>query len=176
MENIKIKMLSFIQASVNVLLVVSVLTFVLSGVITIFYTEINTIFETLGWSQERFAWLTVSVGSLGSLGLISTRLTGTLKSALVLAKQDNNIQLSTNQRLNDTKFETQQKINEQLREQMQLNNDQNISEMKATREAIELQNEFNRLQAQKYVEAPDNLVDPELKDKYKKYLAKKPKV
>lgn len=176
MENFKLKMLSFLGWSLNLLLIISVIAFILSGVITIFYSEINALFETMGWTQERFAWLTVSAGSLGTLGLVSTRLSGTLKSAVILAKQDNTNQLNVNQRLNDSQFETQQRINEQLREQMQLNNDANMAEMKATREAIELQNQFNALQAQKYVDAPDSLVNKELKGQYKDFLNKKTKV
>jgi len=173
MENIKIKMLGFLSWMINILLVISVIAFVLSGVITVFYTEINSLFLEMGWSQERFAWMTVSAGSLGTLGLVSTRLTGTLRSAILLAKQDNTNQITTTQRLNDSKFETQQKINEQLRQQMQINNDANMAEMKAMREQMAKQNKFNELQAKKYVSAPDTLVDPKLKEEYQEFINKK---
>ncbi len=176
MENIKIKMLEFLSVMINVMLIISVITFVLAGAITAFYTEFNEIITTMGWSQERFAWMTVSAGSLGTLGLVSTRLTGTLRSAIILAKQDNNIQITANQKLNESKFETQQRINEQLRTQMQLNNDANMNEMIAMREQLKLQNKFNELQAKKYVEAPDSLVDPKLKEEYKEFLDKSKKV
>jgi len=173
MDNFKTKMLSFLGTLVSIISIISVITFVLAGVITIFYTEVNTLFATMGWSQERMAWLTVSAGSLGTLGLVSTRLSGTLRSAIALAKVDNNAQIAVSTRLNDTKFATQQKINEQLRSQMQLNNDVNMKEMIATRLSIERQNEFNDLQAEKYVQAPDYLVNPDLKARYKAYLKKK---
>jgi hypothetical protein len=120
--------------------------------------------------------MTVSAGTLGSLGLVSTRLTGTLKSALILSRQDNLNQIATNDKLNATKFENQQRINEQLREAMQLNNDANMKEMRAQTVAIEKQNSFNLLQAEKYVNAPDSLVDPELKEKYQKYIDDSKKV
>mgnify|MGYP003861228309 CR=1 FL=1 len=102
MENFKTKMIGFMISMVNVLLVVSVIAFVMSGVITIFYTEFNTLMAEMGWSQERFGWLTVSTGALGSLGLVSTRLTGTLKSALVLAKTENMNQMPTMFSANNT--------------------------------------------------------------------------
>lgn len=175
MENFKTKMLGFMLTMVNVLLVVSVIAFVLSGAITIFYTEFNTLMADMGWTQERFAWMTVSTGALGSLGLVSTRLTGTLRSALLLAKTDNNNQIAAVEKVNISKFETQQKINEQLRNQMQLNNDANMKEMRAMRSSIDKQNAFNDLQAQKYVNAPDALVDPTLKAEYQKFLNDKSK-
>ena len=173
MENFKTKMIGFFVTLVNVMMIISVIAFVLSGAITIFYTEFNEFMLEMGWPQERFAWMTVSTGALGSLGLVSTRLMGTLKSALVLAKEENNKQISLNQKLNDSQFANQQKINEQLREQMQINNDANMKEMHEMRQGIEKQNMFNDLQAEKYVNAPDSLVDPELKDKYKEYLERK---
>lgn len=175
MENFKTKMQQFMITMLNILLVISVIAFLLSGAITIFYTEFNSLIETMGWTQERFAWMTVSAGTLGSLGLVSTRLTGTLKSALILSKQENANQIATNDKLNATKFETQQRINEQLRASMQLNNDANMKEMKAMRESIEKQNRFNELQAKKYVDAPDALVDPKLKEEYKDFLNDKSK-
>jgi len=55
MENIKIKMLEFLSVMINVMLIISVITFVLAGAITAFYTEFNEIITTMGWSQERFA-------------------------------------------------------------------------------------------------------------------------
>lgn len=173
MENFKTKMQAFLLGAVNVLLVISALAFVLSGAITIFYTEFNSLIETMGWTQERFAWMTVSAGTLGSLGLISTRLMGTVKSALILSKQENANQIATNDRLNTLKFENQQKINDQLRTSMQINNDANLKEMRAMRESINKQNKFNELQAKKYVQAPDSLVDPELKAEYEKFLDSK---
>lgn len=176
MENIKIKLLGFLSVMINVLLIVSVITFVLSGVITAFYAEFEEAITAMGWSQERFAWLTVSAGSLGTLGLLSTRLTGTLRSAIILAKQDNNSMIATNQRLNETKFETQQRINEQLRSQMQLSNDANMDELRSIRKELATQNKFNELQAKKYTEAPDSLVDPKLKDEYRDFINKSKKV
>jgi len=175
MENIKTKMLGFLAGVLNVVLIISTIAFVLSGAITIFYDEINDLFLTMGWSQERFAWMTVTAGSFGTLGLLSTRLTGTLRSAIVLAKQDNTDMITTNQRLNETKFETQLRINEQLRSQMQLSNDANLTEMRLMREQITKQNRFNELQAKKYVEAPDSLIDSKLKDEYKEFLNSKNK-
>lgn len=175
MDNFKTKMISFMMTMVNILLVVSVITFVAAGVITIFYTEFNDLMANMGWTQERFAWMTVSAGSLGSLGLVSTRLTGTLRSALALAKQDNTNQIATANKLNTSKFETQQVINAQLRNQMQISNDANMKEMRAMRTAVEKQNKFNDLQAEKYVNAPDALVDPALKAKYVKFLDDKSK-
>jgi len=176
MENFKTKMLEFLSGMINVLLVISVITFVLAGAITAFYTEFSEIITTIGWSQERFAWMTVSAGSLGTLGLVSTRLTGTLRSALLLAKQDNNTQLAANQRINEIKFETQQRINEQLRTSMQLNNDANMAEMRAIKSELAKQNKFNELQAKKYTEAPDSLVSTELKSEYKEFISKSKKV
>lgn len=175
MENFKTKMIGFMLTMVNVLLIVSVLAFVISGVITVFYTEFNSLMADMGWSQERFAWMTVSTGALGSLGLVSTRLTGTLRSALILAKTDNANQIQAVEKLNISKFENQQRINEQLRNQMQLNNDANMKEMRAMRESIEKQNRFNELQAKKYVDAPDALVDPKLKEEYRDFLNDKSK-
>lgn len=175
MDNFKSKMIELMLGVVNILLVISVIAFVLSGAITIFYTEFNDLMVSMGWPQERFAWMTVSTGALGTLGLVSTRLTGTLKSGLILAKQDNTNQLNANQKLNDENFANQQKINEQLRNQMQLNNDANMKEMIAMRKALEAQNKFNDIQAEKYINAPDTLVDKDLKDKYKDYLDNKDK-
>ena len=176
MENFKTKMIGFMLTMVNILLVVSVIAFVLSGVITVFYTEFNGLMADMGWSQERFAWMTVSTGALGSLGLVSTRLTGTLRSALILTKAENSNALAATEKLNVSKFANQQKINEQLRNQMQLNNDANMKEMKAMRSAVEKQNMFNELQAKKYTKAPDTLVDPELKAEYEKFLNDSKKV
>jgi hypothetical protein len=55
MENFKTKMQQFMITMLNILLVISVIAFLLSGAITIFYTEFNSLIETMGWTQERFA-------------------------------------------------------------------------------------------------------------------------
>ena len=176
MNNIKEKFLRFLQSVINILIIVSSITFILSGVMTAFYTELNTFFSTLGWTQERFAWMTVSSGSLGTIALISTRLSGTLKQAIVLTRQQNAYDLKLSQKMYDEKFETQRKINEKLRNQMQLYNDVNIKEMKKMKEVIDEFNEFNKIQAEKYIKAPDTLIDLEMKEKYKDFLNKNKKV
>ena len=89
MENFKIKMLQFMKSILTFLTIISIIAFVLSSAMTIFYTEINGLFQTMGWSQERFAWMTVGVGSLGTVGMVTTRFAGTIKSGLLLSKSEN---------------------------------------------------------------------------------------
>ena len=48
MENFKTKMIGFFVTLVNVMMIISVIAFVLSGAITIFYTEFNEFMLEMG--------------------------------------------------------------------------------------------------------------------------------
>ena len=73
---------------VDFLSIIALILTVLSGSMALFYDELSVLFETLQWPQERLVWLTLSLGGLGSAGVILTRVSSGLKAALLVAKSN----------------------------------------------------------------------------------------
>lgn len=177
MENFKSTLLNTFKKMVDFLSIIALILTVLSGSMALFYDELSVLFETLHWPQERLVWLTLSLGGLGSAGVILTRVSSGLKAALLVAKSNQettqlNFQKEMKHRL-DLQEEVYEKKLDLLRHEAVQERETLSKQFEDYTRELKKQNEFNQIQAEKYSKAPDRLIDKETKDKYKQYSKKK---
>ena len=177
MEKFKEVFLSTFKKMVDFLSILALILTVLSGSMALFYDELAVLFETLNWPQERLVWLTISLGGLGSAGVILTRVSSGLKAALLVAKSNQEISQQSFQREMQARLDNQERLYEARIESIK---QESMAETKLLKSQLEVytkelkkQNQFNEIQAQKYASAPDRLVDPKLKEKYQDFLKNK---
>lgn len=177
MEKFKAVFLNIIKKILDFVSIVLIILTVLGGVMSIFYAEISTIFTTIGIPQERLAWMTVTAGSIGTVGVILTRVSGGLKQAVILAQttqlnNQRNFEKEVNVRLDTIKRESEAQVrnieNQALTDVKALTN-----EILLVKQELQRANEFNNLQAKKYLSAPDRIIDSELKEQYNKFIQHK---
>lgn len=174
MEKLKTGFLNVLKKIANVVSITALILTVLSGVMVAFYDQISEAFITLGWSQERLTWMTLALGGLGTAGVITTHVSRGLKTAVLISRTESEKAQVAFEKEVRVKIAGIEKAYDQriaLMEQDYQNCSQLLEqEFAVYREEIEHQRIFDRAQAIKYVNAPDNLVNKEAKEAYREYL------
>lgn len=177
MKNFKSTLLSIIKKILDFISVVLILLTVIGGVMSIFYGELSTLFDMIGIPQERLVWLTVTLGSIGTVGVILTRVSGGLKQAIQLAQlnqqtEQRDYERELNERINAIKAESEAQI-KSIESKTLADVKALTSEITTVKQELRKANEFNSLQAKKYMAAPDRIIDADIKDEYRKFIEKK---
>lgn len=177
MENFKINMLRSFKKIVDFLSIIALVLTVLSGAMAIFYDELSVIFETLNLPQERLAWMAVSFAGLGTSGVVLTRVSTGLKATLNIAKSDQEYKLLQAEKQFQTKLDMQEQLYMSKLESVR---QEAINKQNETKQSVDLNtrelkrlNKFNELQAEKYLNSPDRVIDKETKQKYADFLKNK---
>lgn len=181
MEKLKHNFLRLLKSLTNIVTVVALILTVLGAVMAIFYDELIVAFETIGMTQETMAWATVALGGLGTAGIMTTKVASTLRASLLLTKNDvektqeafekkqtialHNINVQHAQKVREMKEEHDLRI-----AQLEARDQEREDRLAGYEEQMALQLKFDRAQALKYVNAPDNLVNAETKAAYQEYL------
>lgn len=176
MENFKTVFLTVMKKIVDFVSIVALILTVLSGALVIFYNEILNIFNLFGWPQERLAWLTITLGSLGTAGVILGRVSGGLKQAVIVAKTNQEISQKSFEKELSLKVDNIQRLYDKKIADIEAKSVDKLEivskELKSVKAQLIKSNKFNELQARKYLAASDRLVDKELKDGYQTFLEK----
>lgn len=177
MEKFKQVFLNTFKKTVDFLAIIALLLTVISGAMAVFYDELAVLFETLNWPQERLVWITISLGGLGSAGVVLTRVSSGLKAALIVAKSNQEQSQEKYEKETRARLDQQEKLFEAKLESIRQEAVNKANETKNSVEEntkeLKKQNQFNEIQAQKYVSAPNRLIDPKLKEKYQEFLKNK---
>lgn len=177
MEKLKTIFLKTLRGMANFVSIAAIIMTILTGTLAIFYDQIANIFASLGWSQEQLTWATVSLGGLGTAGVLTTQVSRGLKAALLVSKSEQErAQITFEREINSKIKESELRISQMEKEHagkmalLQRDNSALQKEVIAYQELLTKQTLFDRAQAQKYIDAPDNLISPEAKRAYQEYL------
>lgn len=174
MEKFKTVFLSVLKKIVDFISIIALILTVLSGAVSIFYNELNQLFSIIGIPQERLVWLTITLGGLGTSGVILTRVSGGLKQAVLIAKSTQEVSQKSFEKEMTAKLSLMEKFYESKINSIESSALAEIKEL--TKENLDIKNElrkintFNFIQAKKYLEAPDRVIDKELKEKYHEFI------
>jgi len=177
MENFKTIFLNVFKKIVDFLAIIALILTVLAGSLAIFYDELTVIFETIGISQGSLGWMTVALGSFGTAGVILTRVSSGLKSAMLLAKTDQERRNASFERDMQTKIAGSEAYYEAKIARIEKAASEDrvmfLNKLESYENYQKKQDLFNQAQAEKYLKAPDRLVDEDTKKKYEDFLKNK---
>lgn len=176
-SSFKVTMLKAVKSTVTIISVIALILTVVGLVFSIFYDEISIIFKTLEWDQGKLIWITATLGSAGTLGVVVTKVTSGLKVALSLAKSETqqlqeDYEVELNARIRGIETENQLRI-KKLEEELETDRNEFSAAIKSYEKKLQRQENFNDIQARKYINAPERIVDTETKKAYQLYLDSK---
>ena len=174
MEKFKTVFLNTMKKIIDFLSIIALILTVLSGAVAIFYNELSTLFNMFGWPQERLIWLTLTLGGLGTVGITVTRVLSGLKQAVIIAKTNQEISQKSFEKEFNAKLDGIEKLYESKINEIESKTLAEVkvltTEIVSVKSELKKANQFNRLQAKKYLDAPDRIIDKELKAQYHDYI------